>query len=193
MIVFLYEFASQILDYQFKTALETVEGEAATQGFYANIGVIINSLSVFTQFFLVAFIIRKFGVTTALLFTPVAMLLSSGLFFVVPALWAASTLTVSDNAFSYSINQTSRETLFVPTADDVKYKARAFANMFVQRFGKGGAILVALALPMVPVRYLSFVAGAVILAWAGFAWYAGKRFDEETGEEAEERLEEAIS
>lgn len=183
MVVFLYEFASQILDYQFKTALETVQGETATQAFYADVGVIINTINVVTQFFLVAFVIRKFGMTVALLVTPVAMLLASGAYFTVPALWAASTLTISDNALNYSMNQTARETLFVPTEDDVKYKARAFANMFVQRFGKGGAILVALALPLLPVRYLSFIAAAVILVWAGFARYAGQRFEEETGDE----------
>lgn len=181
MIVFLYEFASQILDYQYKTALEGVQGQAATQGFYATVGVIQNTISVITQFFLVAFVIRKFGITVALLVTPVAMLLASGAYFAVPSLWAASTLTISDNAFNYSINQTARETLFVPTDDDVKYKARAFANMFVQRFGKGGAILVALALTLLPVRYLTLIAAAVILAWAGFAKYAGQHFEEETG------------
>lgn len=192
MIVFLYEFASQILDYQFKNELEGVEGAEATSAFYANIGIIINMVSIITQFFLVSFVIRKWGITTALLVLPAAMLISSGIYFAIPVLWAGSLLTVSDNSLNYSINQTSRETLFVPTDPDVKYKARAFANMFVQRFGKGIAILMALGLAAFPVRYLSFLAAFVIVIWAGFAWYAGKRFDEQTGDEAEERLEAAI-
>lgn len=192
MIMFLYEFASQILDYQFKNELESVEGAAETSAFFANIGIIINSVSIITQFFLVSLIIRKWGITTALLVLPVAMLISSGIYFAIPVLWAGSLLTVSDNSLNYSINQTSRETLFVPTSGDAKYKARAFINMFVQRFGKGIAILMALGLTAFPIRYLSFLAAAVIAVWAGFAWYAGRRFDEETGEEAEERLEAAI-
>ncbi|MGH7566958.1 MAG: NTP/NDP exchange transporter [Gemmatimonadota bacterium] len=188
MIVFLYEFASQVLDYQFKNELESIEGAEATSAFYANIGVIINTVSMITQFFLVSFIIRRFGITTALLVLPVAMLIASGVYVAVPVLWAGSLLTISDNAFSYSINQTSRETLYVPTPADVKYKARAFANMFVQRFGKGIAILMALGLTAVPIRFLSFLAAAVILIWAGFAWYAGRRFDEQTGEDASHPL-----
>ncbi|HUP00913.1 MAG TPA: Npt1/Npt2 family nucleotide transporter [Gemmatimonadota bacterium] len=192
MIVFLYEFASQILDYQFKTELEALEGEEAISGFYARVGMIINTVSIITQFFLVSFIIRKFGITTALLVLPAAMMISSGVYFLVPVLWAGSLLTISDNAFSYSINQTSRETLYVPTSPDVKYKARAFANMFVQRFGKGIAILMALGLAAFPIRFLSILAGIVIVIWAGFAWYAGRRFDGMSGETAERRLEEAL-
>ncbi len=185
MIMFLYEFASQILDYQFKNELETVQGAEATSAFYANVGVITNTVSVITQFFLVSFIMRRFGITTALLVLPAAMMISSGVYFAIPVLWAGSLLTVSDNAFNYSINQTSRETLYVPTDADVKYKARAFGNMFVQRFGKGIAILMALGLATLPIRFLSFLAIAVIAIWVGFAWYAGRRFDEQVTEELE--------
>lgn len=192
MIMFLYEFASQILDYQFKTALEVIEGEEATSAFFAQIGIIMNAISIITQFFLVSLVMRKFGLKTALLVLPIAMLLASGVYFAVPVLWAASSLSVVDNSLNYSINQTSRETLFVPTSADVKYKARAFINMFVQRFGKGIAILMALGMSALPVRWLTIPAVVVLAIWSGFAYYAGKRFDEMTGDEAEERLEEVI-
>jgi hypothetical protein len=64
--------------------------------------------------------------------------------------------------------------------------------MFVQRFGKGIAIVMALGLAAIPVRYLSILAFAVIVIWAGFAIYAGRRFDGLTSDEAERRLEGAI-
>ncbi|MCP5116376.1 MAG: hypothetical protein GY953_36565, partial [bacterium] len=154
LIIFLYELASQILDYQYSTAAEALEGSGATQAFFGQITAIIGVVSMITQFFLVSFIIRRFGLTTALLVLPAAMAIASGTYLAVPVLTAAALLTISDNSFSYSINQTARETLFMPTSADVKYKARAFANMFVQRFGKGVAILMALVLSMVPVRFL---------------------------------------
>lgn len=176
-IVFLYELVSQVLDYQYATAAESIEGAGATQAFFGQVGTIIGVVSVLTQFFLVSFVIRTLGLTTALLVLPVAMALASGIYFAVPVLSAAALLTISDNAFSYSMNQTARETLFTPTPADVKYKARAFTNMFVQRFGKGAAILMALALSAAPVRYLSLLAIAVIALWAGLAVYAGRRFD----------------
>jgi AAA family ATP:ADP antiporter len=195
MIVFLYELNSQILDYQYSTAAQAVEGAAGTQAFFGRIGTIVGVISVITQFFLVSFIIRKFGVTTALLVLPAAMAAASGIYFAVPMLTTAALLTISDNSFSYSINQTARETLFVPTSADIKYKARAFINMLVQRIGKGAAILMALAFAAMadlPIRYLSILAIAVIVIWVGFAWYAGRRFDSMTGDEAGERLEAAL-
>ena len=193
MIMFLYEGVSQILDYQYSSAAElAVEGGSATQAFFAQIGTIVGVISVIVQFVLVSFIIRKFGIKTALLFLPIAMALASGIYFVTPVLLTAALLTISDNAFNYSINQTARETLFEPTSDDVVYKARAFINMFVQRFGKGIAILMALGLTAFPIRFLSILAAIVIFLWAGFAWYAGKRFDEQTGGDAERRMEAAL-
>jgi AAA family ATP:ADP antiporter len=176
-IVFLYELVSQVLDYQYSTAAESIEGAGATQAFFGQVGTIIGVVSVLTQFFLVSFVIRTFGLTTALLVLPAAMAMASGIYFAVPVLTAAALLTISDNAFSYSMNQTARETLFAPAPADVKYKARAFTNMFVQRFGKGTAILMALALSAVPVRYLSLLAVAVVAVWAFLAFYAGRRFE----------------
>lgn len=196
MIMFLYEINSQILDYQYSTAAEALEGAEGTQAFFARIGTIVGVISVVTQVFLVSFIIRKFGVRTALLVLPAAMALASGVYFAVPMLTTAALLTISDNSFNYSINQTARETLFVPTSSNVKYKARAFINMFIQRLGKGAAILMALAFGVfagMPIRYLSLLAFAVIAVWVGFALYAGRRFDKMTGGEAEERLEEALT
>jgi AAA family ATP:ADP antiporter len=179
-IVFLYEIVSQILDYQYSTAAESLQGAGATQAFFGQVGTIIGVVSVVTQLFLVSFVIRTFGLTTALLVLPVAMALASGVYFAVPVLTAAALLTISDNSFSYSMNQTARETLFVPTDPDVKYKARAFSNMFVQRVGKGAAILMALVLSAAPIRFLSLLALAVIAIWSLIAVYAGRRFESMT-------------
>lgn len=182
-IVFLYEITSQILDYQYSSAADVaVEGSGATQAFFAQIGTIVNGLGFFVSVFLVSFVMRRFGLRTALLILPVAMAVASGVYFAVPMLITAALLTISDNALSYSMNQTARETLFEPTSDDVVYKARAFINMFVQRVGKGAAILMALALSAINIRFLSILALVVIVIWAGFALYAGRRFDEITKE-----------
>ncbi|MGE5834577.1 MAG: NTP/NDP exchange transporter [Acidobacteriota bacterium] len=186
MITFLYEINSQILDYQYSSAAETIQGAGGTQAFFGRVGTIVGVISVVTQLFLVSFITRTFGITTALLILPAAMAAASGIYFVTPMLMTAALLTISDNSFNYSINQTAREMLYVPTSDDVKYKARAFINMLVQRVGKGAAILMALgfdAMSNLPIRFLSILAFAVIAIWVGFGLYAGRRFEALTAEE----------
>ena len=56
--------------------------------------------------------------------------------------------------------------------------------MFVQRFGKGGAIVMMPALQALPVRYLSLIALAVLAVWAWFARSAGREFDDLTARPA---------
>ena len=51
---------------------------------------------------------------------------------------------MADSGFAYSINQSAKEALYVPTSKEEKYKAKAFIDMFVQRFGKVLAIGVSL-------------------------------------------------
>lgn len=190
-IVFVYELVSQILDYQYSSAAEALEGTGATQAFFGQVTAIIGVVSVLTQLFLVSFIIRRFSLTAALLVLPVAMAIASGIYLAMPVLWAAALLTISDNSFSYSIHQTARETLYMPMHPDVKYKARAFANMFVQRLGKGVAILAALALAAIPVRFLSLVALGFIAVWSLLARYAGREFEVLAAAEARARRQAA--
>ena len=71
----------------------------------------------------------------------------------------------------------------MPMIAGVKYKARAFTNMFVQRFDKGPAVLMALMLSAIPIRFLSILAIAVVCIWTLVAVYAGRQFDKLTAEE----------
>jgi ATP:ADP antiporter, AAA family len=183
-----YEIASQIMDYQFKLASETITGVANTQAFMAQVYFIANMLAVIVQLFLVSFIMRKFGVITALLVLPVALIASSAAFFAVPTLFVASFMVISDNGLNYSVQQTARESLYSVTTPEEKYKARAFTSMFVQRLAKGAAIFVLLALAAlaIPARYLSVLTIAIVLAMVWCAIYAGRRFAEKS-EEPEKR------
>src|SRR4029453_16966421 len=161
-----YEIASQIMDYQFKLASETISGVTNTQAFMAPVYFIANMLAVIVQLFLVSLVMRKFGVITALLVLPVALIASSAAFLAVPTLFVASFMVISGNGLNYSVQQTARESLYSVTTPEEKYKARAFTSMFVQRLAKGAAIFVLLALAAlaIPARYLGLLTIPVVLA-----------------------------
>ncbi|RPJ58675.1 MAG: hypothetical protein EHM23_16795 [Acidobacteria bacterium] len=180
-----YEIASQVMDYQFKLQTEALTGVGTTQDFMANVYFFANCLSVFVQFVLVSLIMRKFGIKPALLVLPVAMLASSSLFMAVPTLIISSLLVISDNGFNYSIQQTARESLYVVTSRDEKYKARAFINMFVQRFAKGIAIVGVLGAGVLGLaaRWLSLITILVMVAMIAASVYAARRFAERSAEE----------
>ncbi len=183
-----YEIASQIMDYQFKLASETISGVTNTQAFMAQVYFIANMLAVIVQLFLVSLVMRKFGVITALLVLPVALIASSAAFLAVPTLFVASFMVISDNGLNYSVQQTARESLYSVTTPEEKYKARAFTSMFVQRLAKGAAIFVLLALAAlaIPARYLGLLTIPVVLAMVWCAIYAGRRFAQKS-EEPEKR------
>jgi len=179
-----YEIASQTMDYQFSVMAESVAGVTETQGFIADIRFYANLLSVFVQFFLVSLIMRKLGVVAALLVLPLAAVGSSAAFLVVATLPAAGLLHITDNGLNYSIQQTARESLYVVTTQDEKYKARAFTNMFIQRFAKGVSILALLGLIaiQVDIRYVSLITIAVMVVMILCSVYAGRRFELKSAE-----------
>ena len=177
-IMAFYEMASQVVDYQFSSLTEAVSGETETLMFMANIRFYANALSVIVQFFLVSLIMRRLGLVAALLVLPLAFFFSSIAFFAVSTLAIASLLHISDNGLNYSIQQTARESLYVVTTPDEKYKARAFTNMFVQRFAKGLSILIVIGIGLlnVELRFLSTITIVVVILMALCGIYAGRQF-----------------
>ena len=113
------------------------------------------------------------------------LLFGSAEFLVMPILWVGSSLNMVDNFFSYSINQSAKESLYVPTTKDEKYKAKAFIDMFVQRFAKALAVFVSLGITMTfkdfeSLRWLSCFSMVIIIVWLYAAVYAGRKFRELT-------------
>jgi len=186
-IVGLYEIVSTILDFQFtSTIAHYLDGPAIGKQF-SLMFTITNWVSMFVQLFLTSFIMTRFGVTIALLVLPVAAAFGSMGFVVAPVLWVGSFLNTADNGFAYSINQSAKETLYTPTTRDEKYKAKAFIDMFVQRFAKAIAVGVSLLVTTLftdfsSIRWLSLFTLAVILLWIIAVRYAGIKFREMASE-----------
>jgi AAA family ATP:ADP antiporter len=184
-IVGLYEIVSTVMDFQFSaTIAHYLEGDAIGRQF-ATVFAITNTVSLLVQLFLTSFVMSRLGVGVALLVLPFAALAGSGAFMALPALWIGSLLNTADNGFSYSINQSAKESLYVPATREEKYKAKAFIDMFVQRFAKAVAVVVSLGVTawfqdFSSVRWLSLFTLVVIALWLVAVRYAGRRFAELT-------------
>jgi AAA family ATP:ADP antiporter len=184
-ILGLYEIVSNVVDFQLSaTVARFVTGDLEKDAYFGLVGFIIAIVSIVVQLFLTSFVMKRFGVGVALLFLPISILLGSLGFLIVPTLLFATMMSASDNSLNYSINQSAREALYVPTSKDEKYKAKAFIDMFVQRFAKVIAVVVNLVVvayvSIDQVRWLSLVAILVIVGWAAIARFAGKKFEEIT-------------
>lgn len=178
-----YEIVSNIVDFQLSaTVSRFVSGELEKDAYFGLVGQIISVGSIVVQLFLTSFVMRKFGVGVALMFLPISILFGSSGFLFVPTLIFATIMSASDNSLNYSINQSAREALYVPTTRNEKYKAKAFIDMFVQRFAKVIAVVLNLTVvayvSMENVRWLALATILVLVFWLGVVRFAGRRFDE---------------
>lgn len=190
-IVGLYEIISTILDYQFTSTVDHFVSKENLDNHFSTVFLITNTFALGVQLFLTSAIMTRFGVRTALLITPLAILGNSVAFLALPILWVGSLLNTTDNGLNYSMNQSAKESLYTPTSRDEKYKAKAFIDMFVQRAAKAIAVGVNLLLAawfggFEAVRWLSIVALVLVAIWIAAASYAGRRFRELTGADSAE-------
>ncbi len=190
-IVGLYEIISTILDYQFTSTVDHYVSKENLDNHFSTVFLITNTFALGVQLFLTSTIMTKLGVRVALLITPLAIFGNSVAFLALPILWVGSLLNTTDNGLNYSMNQSAKESLYTPTSRDEKYKAKAFIDMFVQRFAKAIAVGVNLLLAawfggFEAVRWLSIVAIVLVAIWMVAASYAGKRFRELTGADSAE-------
>ncbi len=100
------------------------------------------------------------AVTTALL------LLSFGLF---PAavLFFAWVLRLSETSVRHSVEQATRELLFLPVSPDLRRRAKGFIDVFVQRLGEGvGALLLfPVTFAVIGMRQVGWLTLALVAVW----------------------------
>jgi ATP:ADP antiporter, AAA family len=94
-----------------------------------------NLLGVAIQLFLVARIFKYMGVGGALLVMPTISLMSYGLFAAAPVLALIRVAKIAENATDYSLQNTVRRALFLPTSREAKYKALQAVETFFWRAG----------------------------------------------------------
>lgn len=180
-IIALYEMVSNIVDFQLSaTIASTISGDLAKDAYFGLVGQITSVISLVVQLFLTSFVMKRYGVGIALLFLPVAITLGSVGFLIIPSLLFVTIMSASDNSLNYSINQSAKEALYTPTDQDIKYKAKAFIDMFVQRFAKVLAVVLNLAVAawvgLEHVRWLSIACLIILIFWIITVRYAGKEF-----------------
>lgn len=148
-IVGLYEILSTNIDFQFTVVTNEIFSTRDTlASFQGKVFFIAQIISLGIQLLVTPFIHRRCGIMYGLLFLPVALVLGSTAFLVLPLLTVITFCIGSDAAFSYSINQVSKEILYVPLDTISKVKGKAFIDMFVFRGAKAlsGAFLLSYTL-----------------------------------------------
>ncbi|MGQ9919539.1 MAG: Npt1/Npt2 family nucleotide transporter, partial [Bryobacteraceae bacterium] len=95
----------------------------------------VNTLGFLFQAFLVSRLFRYIGVGGALFILPAIAFTGYVLLLAAPVLGVIRLLKIIENSADYSIQNTARQALFLPTAREVKYKAKAAIDTFFHRAG----------------------------------------------------------
>ncbi len=133
------------VQYTAAVAARSSEVGVAIGTFYAGFFSIVNLVGLLAQLFLVSRLVGWIGVNRALIVLP---LLATGgylLMALFPILSVARWAKTAENATDYSLQNTVRNMLFLPTTRDEKYKAKQAIDTFFVRMGDVMAALLVLA------------------------------------------------
>ena len=120
--------------------------------FYGDFFSVVNLVALLVQLFLVSRILKYLGVRVALLILPVIALGAYALLVFYPILGVVRWAKTAENSTDYSLQNTVRQVLFLPTTREQKYKAKqAIDTLFV----RAGDVLSA-ALVFVGTSWLAF-------------------------------------
>jgi len=173
VVVTLTFIVTTFIDYQSKTVIEMkvarIDEYTYIFGyFHAGLYVVPFLISIF----MTSNLIKSYGIRIILLLFPLMLLLCFGGIAFWPFLGFALAIKASDKSLSFSINQYTRELLYIPVSPELKYKAKIFIDMFLNRFAKliGALILlIFIFLPPDPwqnrVQIVSVIAVVFIIAW----------------------------
>jgi len=172
---------SNLVDFQFKSAAEIAFPERdARTSFLATFYLAILVVSYLFTVLLTSRILKNFGMKIALLILPILLLLCSLTIFFIPAagmIYWAVTIKGVDKSLSHSLSQSIREVLYIPVPQDIKYKAKVFIDMFLNKFADGlaGLVLIGIsafidlsARDVSLVRDVSLIIIVFIVVWAWF-------------------------
>ena len=149
IVIALASMGASLIEMQLNLAAEEFAGEGGTEGISALLARVqlYTSLAGFViQVWLTARIHRYLGIGVALLLLPislggtaVAMLLSH-------QLWSTIVARTVDTSLRYSVDKTTREILFMPLPSELKYQAKPFVDVTVDRIAKSAVNILILVL-----------------------------------------------
>ena len=134
----------------------------------------VNVAGVLMQLFLVSRIVKYLGVHVGVLVWPFTSLVAYNILAFFPILAAVRWAKTAENSTDYSLMNTAKQMLWLPTTREEKYKAKQAVDSFFVRIGDllaafvvfAGTAWFALETSGFALLNLGFVAVWLVLAWA---------------------------
>ncbi len=190
-IVVGYEFASAMTDFVINVIFQrSFHGEVEIARMVGRLGWIVSATALVTQLAIVPLLLSHKRI--ALLAPPVAMAVATLGLAALPTVAFAVMLAAADRGLNYSLQQVTKETLYVPLTDTQKYKAKALIDMVIDRAAKAlssVALIAIIAMQGVSIPVSLGVALGALALWAVCANALGRAYARRTASPAFEAAE----
>jgi HEAT repeat protein len=157
-----------------------VGGEDSLTSFLAGITFWISLFGFIVQVFLTSRVYSLLGIGFALAVLPVSLGTTAVVILLFKTLWSSSLARITDSALRYSLDKTTRETLFLPLPSELKLKAKGFVDVVADRFvGKGiGSVVLLVAIKLLGATWwqLSILSLVYCGLWLVLTRYARREY-----------------
>jgi AAA family ATP:ADP antiporter len=139
----------------------------------------VNLAGLLIQLFLVSRIIKYLGVRAALLVLPIISFIGYTILAFFPILAAVRWAKTAENATDYSLQNTVRNVLFLPTTREEKYKAKQAIDSFFWRAGdllSALLVLVGVNVLLFQTRQFAIFNLVLVIIWIVLAVFIGRRY-----------------
>lgn len=173
-IVLMAKMASTIVDNQFNATVEaTLSGKEAKTAFFGGFSAILNIISFAMQLWGTSLSLRYLGIGLSLTLLPLGLTGASIITFFLPVLSTATFLKIYDGSVNYSVQQASKEVLYLPLSSGVRYRVKPVIDMLVYRASKSlGGLSIILLTPLlaIPNSRVGILVLAIIPFWIFLVW-----------------------
>ena len=162
-----------------QAGLTQLSVEQYVGAFYGSFSFTFNALGLVLQLFVVSRLLKMIGLRRAMLILPVLMVLSYSLILFVPIFSMIRLVKVVENGVDYSLMNTVRHALYLPTAAEVKYEGKTAIDSFFWRFGdllQAGVIYAGVTWFDFGVRAFVLLNLGLAVLWLGLAVVVGREF-----------------
>ncbi|HEX8028391.1 MAG TPA: MFS transporter, partial [Vicinamibacterales bacterium] len=146
MVIAFAAIGAAIIEQQLNMAAAEAKGATnsdAIAAFLAQVTVYLSLIGFVIQVGLTSRIHRVLGIGFALLILPISLGTTAVIMLFNRALWAPGLARILDTSLRYTVDKTSREVLFLPLPSELKYRAKPFIDVTMDRFAKGmGALMI---------------------------------------------------
>jgi len=146
--------------------------------FYGDYFTWVNVLGLAMQTFLVSRLFRWIGIGGALFVLPAISLTGYSLLAFAPVLGVIRGVKIFENSTDYSLNNTVRHALFLPTSREAKYKAKAATDTFFVRGGdvlSAGCVFLGTRWLALNVPKMALLNTVLVLVWIALAFQIRRR------------------